>query len=102
MNIYDFFFIRPIRLVSKRQRINKILPSLQFLFVCRHFETKRLLLKSNNKHHIYSLPVFIARPDVSPVLKSTFKFQILMPSAHTIYVNSHCKNPCYARTCCSM
>ena len=41
MNIYDFF-IRLSRLVSKRRRINKNRNDGRFLFICQHFETKRI------------------------------------------------------------
>ena len=72
------FFIRLSRLVSKRLCKNKNLPSLQFLFICRHLETKRLSrIKKINTHYQCSFPT---RCQVPPVLKSTFKFRILTPT----------------------
>ena len=52
------FFIRLIRLVTKRPHINKNLPSSQFLFTDGHFVTKQIsrIKKIINIHYQCSLP----------------------------------------------
>ena len=68
----DLYMIWP--LVSKRRRINKNLPSLQFLFIRWHSETKRLSRIKTIIHIQYQCPL----PNLTPSASShKINFRIL-------------------------
>ena len=76
------FFIRLSHLVSKHWRINKYLPSLQFLFIRLRFETKQLsrIKKIINIYYQCSLP------DPTPSASSLkINFQISDFDTYVIY-----------------
>ena len=80
VNIYVFFHWLS-RLVTKRSRINKISKDGRFLFIHRHFVTKRLSQwkKIINIHYQCSCSL----PDLTPSATShKVNFRILTPNPH--------------------
>ena len=86
---FSFFNLVVTCLVSKCRHISKKFPSSWFLFICWHFETKRVMTKlDKKKSQIFFISVYYPPwCQVPPVLKSTFKFWILTPNLHCITTN---------------